>query len=314
MTTPTFNTPKTPLERAQYFMNVSAKYTNGGYARLERHYEYSTSPEAIAGTRAAITTILGTGFLFSKTGQIIGKGLGKMIAKDETDGHLGSYIGGGTGFVVGVCTAGVVYLKVIESTESYQNWVNFKLESSVKASTTYSYSNDPILENYCCPLSLCIIDIPVYTPSGTLYDFDFIDNCPRTPNNLIKDPSNNPPFHHNDLKTQKELAFFIKKRLHFLVKKDLEQMQGNPEVTEALNKQLVHVQKWLAPTYEMARKVVEDRRKNKVTSPQEYKQEIEEFEKLFGVDENQHLDWNLDWQAILKDRFQSFNPTAITLG
>jgi hypothetical protein len=56
------------------------------------------------------------------------------------------------------------------------------------------------------------------------------------------------------------------------------------------------------------------RRKDKKTSSQEYKKEIEAFEKLFGVDENQDLDWSLDWQAILKERFQSFNPNATILG
>jgi hypothetical protein len=59
---------------------------------------------------------------------------------------------------------------------------------------------------------------------------------------------------------------------------------------------------------ENSRSEIEEKRRTKNLSHTEYKQEIEEFEKLFGVDFEQDLNWNLDWPQILKCRWAKAHP------
>jgi hypothetical protein len=301
MSSSVFSTPQTPLERAQYYIHVSSRYTNPGLDRIKRHFEYCISPGSITSTRAAGTAVISSALLFGKIGQELGK---------SSDKELGPLIGGGTGLVLGACAGGFTYVKVIEASDAYKEWIRLKLDHAIKASTTYSYSNDIILRGYCCPLTLCIMDTPSFTPSGTLYDMEYLLNCPRDSQQKIKDPLNNPSFRANEIKEHWEMAFFIKKRLQFLIKKDLEVLNDSQELKKSLENQLIHIDRTANLYYEYARKGIEDRRKNKTISATEYKKEMEEFEKLFGIDENQELDWSLDWQSTLLTRFKKFNPDA----
>jgi hypothetical protein len=80
-----------------------------------------------------------------------------------------------------------------------------------------------------------------------------------------------------------------------------------------LQKEFARVQSSCTSFYEEARDVVEQRRKNKTTNSLEYKREIQEFEALFGTDETHQIDWAVDWQEKLSNRWKNFHPTAVIL-
>jgi hypothetical protein len=313
MTTTVFNSnqiPTTAAQRAQYFRQISMRYTNDGIDRIKRHAEYCSHPETISSNQAVVTVVVASAVLFAKAGKVIGKQIEKIIFRDETEGTLGGYIGGGTGLVLGACAGGYTYMTFIEQTKNYKAWLKLKLENTIQEALTFSHSTDPILETFCCPVSLCIMNIPAHTPGGVLYDFGFLMNCPKEGNGMIKDPFKNPSFREDEIILNLEMAFFIKKRIHFLLKEDLEALKNDPEAMQAVGAQLNNVEKTMKLAYEKSRDLIEERRRDKTVSAAEYKNEIEEFEKCFGVDENQALDWTLDWKNILTTRFQHFNPEA----
>lgn len=313
MSLPTQPLEQTALQRAQYYRQISSRYTQGGVERVKRHLEYGESPETISSATAAVTTILMTGLIGAKAGKEIGKSLAKTFVSHETDGDLGSYIGGGTGFIVGACTGAYLYMTAIEETANYKAWVKLKIDNTIQESITLSYSNDPILANYCCPVSLCIMNIPAYTPSGGLYDFAFLLSCPHDLEGKIKDPNRNASFHENEIVLDIEMAFFIKKRIQFLIKKDLEYLRNDPEIKKSLEKELRDIEKTMVLAYEKARDKIEERRRSKIVTPEAYENEMLEFKNIFGADENKELDWTLDWATTLKQRFKFFNPTATIL-
>lgn len=303
----------TSIERAHYFRQVSALYTNEGYDRIKRHWKYCNAKESESSPSAAITFVIGGAILGAKIGQELGKQIEKAIVQDSTEGDVGGIIGGSVGLTLGACSGGYAYMHLIECSGNYKKWKSLGLDNSIKQSITYNYSSDDTLKNFCCPVSLCIMDVPAYTPSGVMYDFTFLINCPKEANGYIKDPNKNASFHENNIIIQREMAFVIQKRVCVLMKKDVEQLNSDPLLKASLENQIKNAENSISHCYEHARKLIEKRRKEKTTNSMEYKQEIQDFEKLFGVDESQELDWTLNWNEELSLRWKYFYPNAKTL-
>lgn len=302
----------TAVARAKHFQEVSSLYMNHGRARLQRHWAYWKTEE-LETSRTAVATCLISGLVIgAKSGQLLGSQVEKILTKEETEGELGGVIGGLFGGLFGMAGGLYAYVNLVELTPQFQEWKSFCLDNAIKEAITDNYSNDDILKDFCCPLSLCVMDIPVYSPSGTLYDGDCLAKCSRTSDGKIKDPKNNPPFHESELLANFEMAFFSQKRASFLMTSDIQNI-GNCELKEVLENQLKNTQVKMKQRYEKAREFIETRRKDKIISHAQYKEELNAFEELFGVDENQPLDWTLNWKQIFSSRWKYFHPSSKVL-
>jgi hypothetical protein len=252
-------------------------------------------------------------------GCVIGNELGRKIEGlfqsyngedvDEENNHLGGFlgkvVGGAIGGVVGLC-GGVQF---IENVSDYQNWITASLEQVLKNVADSNYNNDAILQHFCCPIWVRLMYDPVHTSHGYVYDLHDILKCERNLKGEIIDPQTRQTLRPSELIRNYEMSFVIWKRIGFLMKSQLQNMSESEEKT-CLRNTIDQIELSLNKIYNHARDLIETRRKYKTVSSEMYKQEISEFEKLFGIDENQDLDWNQDWKSLLVKRWQYFNPNA----
>lgn len=299
-------------DRAQYFRKVSALYTENGWDRLKRHWQYIRTPhrEATTASGVALVFIVGGALLGAKTGKKIGNEIGKLVTNNPQKAQFGGDIGTGVGFFVGAGAGGYLYMTTIERSQYFEKWRVARLDDKIKEAITYSYSDDEILTNFTCPVSLCVMDIPARTPSGGVFDYSYLMNCPRESNGNIIDPLRNPSYPEQNVLPDFEMSIVIQKRALFLMKTDIEHLGNAPLLKQALMNQLKEIEQNRANRYENAREFIEERRRNKVVSPMEYKAEIAEFEHLFGENPEQDLDWSIDWAEILKSRWEKLHPKS----
>jgi hypothetical protein len=158
------------------------------------------------------------------------------------------------------------------------------------------------------------MDVPTHTPSGIFYDMTFIMNCPREQNGNIKDPNRNGSFPEAQAKPDFERSFVIHKKIQTLFRADLVALANTQEVGTVVRQQLAEVEKAAENRYENGRGLIENRRRTKVITHEQYKVEIAEFENLFGTDWESELDWSIDWLTTLNERWVYFNPGAKIVG
>jgi hypothetical protein len=309
----TITTPMTSVDRTNHFRQVSAFYTNDGYDRIKRHWKYVNDKDTDVSLTAPITFVVSGAITGAKIGHEIGERFGKTVVQESSERKFGGFIGGGLGFLLGAGMGGMTYIKLIEQSVNYKKFITIGVDNAIKESITYNYSGDSILENFCCPVSLCVMDFPAFTPSGVLYDYAFLINCPRETNGHIKDPNKNLSFHEDKILIHFELGFVIKKRIKFLMAQDIQSLINNPILKASLEKEYIKIERACTPLYEEGRSVIEERRRGKIINNLEYQKEIREYENLFGTDETQELNWNLGWQATLSVRWKHFHPDAKVL-
>lgn len=223
-------------------------------------------------------------------------------------------VGCGIGFIAGGAIGGCIYMTFTEYSPSFQQWRKDCIEESIKLAITFSYCEDELLQHFTCPVSLCVMDVPTHTPSGTFYDMTFILNCPRDSNGNIKDPNRNGSFSEAEVMPDFERSFVIHKKIQTLLRADLAALATTEEVGTIVHQQLAEVEKAAENRYENGRALIENRRRTKVITHEEYKAEIAEFERLFGTDWENELNWSVDWLSILNERWVHFHPDAKIVG
>jgi hypothetical protein len=307
---------QTVLARAQYYQQVSSLYTNNGWDRIRRHYAYIRTPDLATqnGMTTALSCISFNAFIGAKVGKKIGTEVERFVYHDLKSGEVGGLIGSGMGFVAGGAFGGYVYMTLTERHPSFERWRKDCIEETIKLATTFSYSDDELLQHLTCPVSLCVMDVPVHTPSGIFYDMTFLMNCPREPNGDIKDPNRNPSFSEKQAIPDFERSFVIHKKLQALLRADLSEASTNQEVSSVIQHQLAEIDKATENRYENGREEIEARRRAKTITHDKYKTEMEEFEKVFGSDWEKDLNWDIDWIEILNQRWVYFHPDAKIVG
>ncbi len=205
-------------------------------------------------------------------------------------------------------------MTLTEKHPSFEKWRNDCLISSVKIAITLSYSENEFLQNFTCPVSLCVMDVPTHTPSGIFYDMTFLMNCPRESNGNIKDPNRNPSFPAIKAMPDFERSFVIHKKTQALLRADLLALATNDDLGSVVHQQLVEIEKALENRYENGREIIENRRRTRAVTHEQYKIEIAEFERLYGTDWEQELDWGVDWLTTLNERWVYFHPDAKIIG
>jgi len=286
-------------ERVLYYKNISARYTNGGWDRIRRHWEYIKYPDS--DSSFSITSAI----ISIATGAFMGAKLGYKIVEDS-DSSWNLVIGTIFGFITGGIGAGYIHGIITERSQSFERWKDFKINETLKEALTFSYSDDRILENFTCPISACMMDVPCRSPSGTVFDYIALSSL-TDENNMIADPYRNSSFHLNEIKLDLEMAVVIHKRCKKVIEEDKSNLH-NQDLSTSLDSLFLEIETIISERYEKARENIEDRRKHKIVSHEVYKKEIEKFEELFGINDETDLNWDLHWPQILKDRWKYFHP------
>lgn len=286
-------------ERVLYYKNISTRYTNGGWDRIKRHWEYIKYPDSDSplSMKTAAISIL--------TGAFMGAKLGYKIVEDS-DSSLNTVIGTIFGLITGGVGGGYIHGILTERSQSFERWKDFKINETLKEALTFSYSDDRILEDFICPISAGMMDVPSRSPSGAVFDYISLASLVNE-NNMIADPYRNPSFHLNEIKLELEMAIVIQKRCKNLIIADREKL-NNPDLLRTIDNLFLEIETIISERYEKGRERIEDRRKDKIISHEVYKKEIEEFEELFGVNDEVDLNWDLNWSDILKERWEYFHP------
>lgn len=284
--------------RAQHYKNLTSFYTGKGFKAIDRHWVYKDelSPNM---QKFAITSIsAGT-----MTGALAGKSVGEMVVEtyfsdedlksDSVQMRAGRWIGTCLGAAVGAVGSMFLYITIIENTDGFKTWKEMKLDQALKEYITLNYSDDVVLQDHCCPLSLVPMTIPARTPSGTYYDLEFILNCPREVQNddMIRDPMRNPSFHENAIVIDYERGVVVNKRIRHLLQEDMAQLDADSPLRGILIEQITAINRIINNHHESAKEVIETKRRSNQLSTEEYLAELSRFFASCGESVEQNLVW-----------------------
>lgn len=303
-------TTLTAADRALQYKNKTSLYNEGGINRVKKHWQYAcTSLRNNQENRSAALSCIVTGALSgSFIGLKVGENAEKIIRKDITKGAVGKIVGSSTGFLIGGMVGGYAYMSLSEYDTYFERWRQESINAIVKQEITNQYAYEPILKDFTCPIELCVMDLPLHTPSGVFYDSDFIIKAQRDSKGKIIDPNGNEPFPVNLAEPDYERSLVIHKRSKYLIQQDFEQVKSNPSLAIPLQEGLREIQNKIFERYERCRFSFEEARMKKQLTPVQYRQTMEEFERLFGESADSDLDWGLNWPSILNQRWVSFHP------
>ncbi len=298
----------TVAQRAEQYRNKSSYCNNGGYHALQRHWDFIQASDGMDSsyTSQALTLISIGAFAGGATGKMIGKQIEKMFVENPERKGLGGILGQGIGAVLGALTGGYTYMTLQEYNPEFQEWKKMGLKNALKE-FNFHYNEDDVLKDFTCSICMGPFDIPFRTPYGGVFDLEEILQCRRDSKGFIFDPFRNAPFSENSLKPDIERALLIQKRILHLMREDIKTLAQQPELKKTLEEQVQIVEKCIHNCYEKGRDQIEERRKQRVVTNAQYKEEIEEFEKLFGEDAQSNMNWGEDWLSILEQRWTYFN-------
>lgn len=210
--------------------------------------------------------------------------------------------------MVGGAIRGCVYMTLTEHYSHFQEWQKLRISEIIKQEITNQYADEPVLKHFTCPIKLCVMDIPIHTPSGIFYDALFIEKAERDGVNKIKDPMGNESFLDEQAMPDYERSVVIHKRSRYLIQQDIERAKNKPLILKTLKSKLEEIENIIFQRYERCRFNFEEARMKKQLTHHEYQQEIKQFEFLFGESADVDLDWIQNWPEILNERWVYFHP------
>ncbi len=297
MTTPSsLPKPPTPIDRVEFYKNALAPYTNHGTARVKRHWEFLISEPTHTlyfGARAIVT--VGAGI-----------GAGVKIAQNSPEGarKTATVVCGVGGAFVGAVT----YMTITERNRDYSKWINVKMDYIIESSVYNKYSDDPVLVSFVCALRQTLSPIPARTPYGHLFDFNYLMECERDQNGLIKCPMTRKKFHESKLKMDFEASLFINKRMYCLTASDLNAVGTEGPLKESLLRQMEKTKNCIKICYSRCLEIIDGKLAKEKITFDECQEERNVFAVVFGKTPEHQLDWALDWKDILDKRWRASNP------
>ena len=299
------------LSNIEQYHKISMFYENNSIDRFNKHWVYinfGSTQERICNYIQAGGFIFGKAIIGQKVGSYIGENTSKIYSIDETIQGIGKFFGGVIGSIGGGSLGLYNYISFQEDSSQFKKWKKLALQNSINESIIIEFSCDPILKNFICPVSFCIMETPVYTPNGKFYDMLFILNCEKDINGFIKDPLRNEPFQGKDLLLDFEKSIVINKRIQFRLKNNLRDNNKEVSLQEILKNIIDEKYKKIKSEYEICREFIEIKRKQKLITIEEYREEIRFFECIFGESYEDDLNWDLDWEKILSERWEKNLP------
>jgi hypothetical protein len=280
-----------------------------GTDQLKRNWEFintSVSNKAMYGSSGTAIVLI-TALAGGKIGAKIGSEAGKVLSKEN-----GAKIGGGVGFAAGFTTGGsfgfYLYLNRTEKTESYNQWITIIKDGVIDNEFRKLHSEDSFLKDQKCPISFDFMIVPVRIPTGHLVDKVSLDQIQPDDKGRIKCPLSREPFYPHTAMNDVERALLIHKRVYDLLTIDVQNAQGKPEIFSVLqyrkNKVVALIQNFYNNVFEM----IEHRRSSQQISFQGSQKEREEFVAIYGDSPMYQIDWNKDWNKILRERWIYFHP------
>jgi hypothetical protein len=291
--------------RAQHFQRETSLYTGQGIQRLQRHWAFlRQSSPPVKGIAAA--SIFGP----AAAGAVAGKDLGEAVVQaffsneGEKDDSLkvkaGRYIGAFFGGLCGAAGGAYVYMTGVEQTSQFEIWREIKIYQTLKESTSFNYSEDPILREHCCPISLFPMIVPVIspTPGKTCYELEqLLGNSQRQSDDekIIIDPCTNTYTYHEDsLVIDYERGVLVNKRIRHLLRTDLAQLPKESPLKEVLNKLIAEVDEIIKNHYDSARSVIEAKRESGELDQTAYYTELQRFHAKCGFTKENDLTWSAE--------------------
>lgn len=291
--------------RAHHFQKETSLYTGNGIHRLQRHWAYlkePSSPLPIKGIAAA--AILGSAAAGAEAGKELGEAIVQALSNEnESDSSLkmraGRWIGRLVGGAAGAAGGAFLYMTGVEQTSHFAVWREIKIYQTLKESTSFNYSEDPILREHCCPLSLFPMIVPAIapTPGRTCYELEYLlSNSKRKLDNkkIIIDPCTNIYTYHEDsLVIDYERGVLINKRILRLLKDDLAQLPTDSPLKEVLSKLITEVEEIIKNHFNSAKNAIEHKREVGELEQTAYFAELQRFHAKCGFTKEQDLDWTL---------------------
>lgn len=288
----------TPESRAQHYRDITNFYTGQGFKAINRHWVYQAQlgPDI----QKVVLTSISAG---AAAGALAGKSAGETLIEtyfpdeDLKSNSLKMRAGRWIGIFLGAATGAVVttylYITIVENTDKFKAWREMKISQALKEFITLNYSDDVILEEHCCPISLVPMTIPARTPSGVYYDLEYILNCPREVqnDNVIRDPMRNPSFREDAIVIDYERGILINKRIRHLLQSDMARLGEDSPLRDTLGEQITAIERIIRNHYDSAKEVIEEKRRANQLSAEEYLAELARFFASCGESVEQNLVW-----------------------
>ncbi|HEX4839471.1 MAG TPA: hypothetical protein VFU89_03395 [Rhabdochlamydiaceae bacterium] len=273
---------KSPEARARHYKEITRLYTDNGMQRVKRHWAYMERSDLPLKRLAMASIAFG-----ATAGAVAGKEAGELAVQtcfpEDADNSIkmkagrcvGAFLGGATGAVV----ATYLYIFTTERTDRFTNWKEMMVNHALKEFITLHYSDDVVLTDHCCTISLAPMTTPARTPSGTYYDLEYILNCPRVINNdhMIRDPLRNEPFHEDAIVIDFERGVIINKRIRHLLNTDIAALGVGSPLRSSLIQQVAQIDAIIKNQYNSAKEVIEAKRRSNELTGSAYLTELGRF-------------------------------------
>lgn len=202
------------------------------------------------------------------------------------------------GFFLGMNMA----TNAVYNSERVTIWRNEKMEKSFENLLDIEFEKDTVLEQLICPLSLYVPNEPVRCPIGNLYDCESLEKIPASSTGEIKDPKGNGYFLLKDAFRDYESSIVILRRKLTILPNQIEQHKERSPAWKFLVEKKAILERRLHENFSMAFQQLELFKKNN-----QYDEQLQKFQELFGEEAFSEIDWEKDWDTILKDRWKEYD-------
>lgn len=282
--------------RAQHYRNITSCYTDNGFKAIDRHWVYKEelSPNMKKTAIASITAGALSGLV---AGGKVGEEMAEVyfydedLKKDSLKKQLSRWIGAALGAATGAAISTVLYMVVVEKTDGFKVWREMKINQAFKEHIILHYSDDTVLQQHWCPISLVPMTIPAKTPSGVCYDLEWLLSCSREEGKKIRDPNRNPSFSEDEIVIDYERGVVINKRIRQLLQEDKDQLASDSPLREVLSEQITAINKIILKHYNSAKEAIERRRSSNQIPIEEYLAQLTNFFDRCGKSVEDNLVW-----------------------
>jgi len=268
--------------RARHYKEITSLYSDNGFQRIKRHWVYQERAPLMRGV--AVTSVIAGAVAGAATGKKAGElavqtYFSDDLKDDDVKMQVGRYVGAVVGGTTGAAASLYLYIFLVERTNQFSNWKEMKISHALKEFITLNYSEDVILSQHCCAVSLFPMTIPARTPAGVYYDLEFILNCPRVVNqdHMIRDPLRNPNFSEDAIVIDFERGVLVNKRIRYLLRADVAQLGVDSPLRASLMQQIAEVDVIIKNHYESAKEVIEVKRRAEALTGNDYLTELGRF-------------------------------------
>lgn len=304
------------LEPTQYFLQNTHLFTKNSINRIRRHWIFvNYSDETAYRPRMAACGAIFAGVVIGGiAGTLVINSTREWISKHPLIVHLTKALGFSIGAMVGGTTGVYIYMAAAEKAPDYIAWRENNINNVLSEAMELKYRDDPVLKNFICPLSGCVMFEPVRSPHGHIFENKKILACETGPLGNIKNPLNNIIFNKNELLLDHEMAVVVSKRAVLLIRSDFLQFRDQPDLKKAVDAEIARLTTLVKKTYREAKNVVDERLDSQIITRAQFQIEQQSFWDCFNDSPNIDLEWEKEWGAVLDQRWVYFHPGAVILG